>query len=138
MTEFKKVLDDASFIFNKEQYAADASKAFKSSIGIRNMTAKYIGDKSQQTSNRYSYIGGMRNMPYAHLADALIDVTKDSDEEEKLRVRCAEVLGWYVRAYNRSKIVENLESYLNSGAKMPDAVRDEIIKTNNRLKAYMR
>jgi hypothetical protein len=138
MTEFNKVLDDASFIFNKEQYAADASKAFKSSIGIRNMTAKYIGDKSQQTSNRYSYIGGMRNMPYAHLADALIDVTKDSDEEEKLRVRCAEVLGWYVRAYNRSKIVENLESYLNSGAKMPDAVRDEIIKTNNRLKAYMR
>ena len=77
-------------------------------------------------------------MPYAHLADALIDVTKDSAEEEKLRVRCAEVLGWYVRAYNRSMIVENLESYLKSGAEMPDAVRDEIIKTNNRLKAYMR
>jgi hypothetical protein len=35
-------------------------------------------------------------------------------------------------------IVEKLQSYLDSGAEMPAAVRNEVVKTNGRLKAYMR
>ena len=102
------------------------------------MTARYIGDKNEKTSNRSSYIGGMRNMPYPHLADALITVVSDNTEEETLRIRCAEVLGWFVRAHNRGMIVEKLQSYLDNNIDVPEAVRDEIVKTNNRLKAYMR
>lgn len=138
LCEFRRVLADADFIYDKDAFGKEAEKAFKSATGIRDMTAKYIADKEQKTSNRASYIGGMRNMPYPHLAEALINVVLDNSEEDKLRVRCAEVLGWFVRAHNRGMIVERLQSCLDNGADMPDVVRDEIIKTNNRLKAYMR
>lgn len=136
--EFRKSLEEADFIYNKEEFGKEAEQAFKSATGIRDMTARYIGDKNEKTSNRSSYIGGMRNMPYPHLADALITVVSDNTEEETLRIRCAEVLGWFVRAHNRGMIVEKLQSYLDNNVDVPEAVRDEIVKTNNRLKAYMR
>ena len=103
---------------------------------MRDMSEEYIKDKSAQ--RRGSMIGGMRNMPYPMLADALIGLIKDNEEQEALRVRCAEVLGWYVRANNRAEIVEKLQSYLDSGVEIPDAVKNEVVKTNGRLKAYMR
>ena len=136
--QFTKVLENSDFIFDKEVFGSDAGRAFKSSVGIRNMTLKYIRTKDESPKWRASYIGGMRNMPYAHLGEDLVNIVTDNNEDEKLRVKAAEVLGWYVRAHNRGILVEKLQNCLNTDAQMPEAVRNEIIKTNNRLKAYMR
>ena len=136
--EFNKAVDKADFIFDKEQFKADGAKNFRGSIATRDNSKKCIEDKTRSTSSRLSYINGMRNCPYPLLAESLIAVAVDSQEDEVLRVKCAEVLGWYVRAHNRGMIVEKLQAYLDSGAEMPAAVRNEIVKTNGRLKAYMR
>lgn len=136
--EFRKALEKADFIFDKEAFGAEAEKKFDGSIRVRNMTEKLIKDKTQKTANRMSYINGMRNCPYPLLAEGLVTIVTDSEEEEVLRVKCAEVLGWYVRAHNRGMIVEKLQAYLDSNVEMPEAVRNEIVKTNGRLKAYMR
>ena len=105
---------------------------------MRNSTKEYIYDKDSKPGRRAMFIGGMRNMPYPQLAEGLVGIVTDNAEDEKLRVKCAEVLGWFVRAYNRGMIVEKLNAYLESGAEMPEAVRDEIVKTNGRLEVYMR
>lgn len=136
--EFRKALDEADFIYNKEEFGAKAEKGFKSSIKMRDSSAKYIQNKSLEAKWRNSYIGGMRNLPYPELADGLIGIVSDNDEDDALRIKCAEVLGWYVRAYNREMIVEKLQAYLDSGKEMPADLREEIVKTNGRLKAYMR
>ena len=133
---FKKAVDESEFVFDKEAFYNKGAKRFRSGTRMRDMSEEYIKDKSAQ--RRGSMIGGMRNMPYPMLADALIGLIKDNEEKEALRVRCAEVLGWYVRANNRAEIVEKLQSYLDSGVEIPDAVKNEVVKTNGRLKAYMR
>ena len=136
--EFRKALADADFIFNKEEFGAEAERNFKGGIATRDRSKQCIEDKSLKTSSRLTYVNGMRNCPYPLLAESLITVVTDSQEDEVLRVKCAEVLGWYVRAHNRGMIVEKFEDYLESGVEMPAAVRNEIVKTNGRLKAYMR
>lgn len=136
--EFRKALENADFIYDKEAFGAEAEDRFDGSVRVRNMTQKCIEDKSMKASNRISYINGMRNCPYPLLAKGLVSIITDAQEDETLRVKCAEVLGWFVRAHNRGMIVEKLQSYLESGAEMPAAVRNEVIKTNGRLKAYMR
>ena len=138
LQEFRKAVDEADFIFNKEEFKAEGEKNFRGGILTRDRSKECIEDKTRSTSSRLSYINGMRNCPYPLLAESLIAVVVDSQEDEVLRVKCAEVLGWYVRAHNRGMIVEKLQAYLDSDAVMPAAVRNEIVKTNGRLKAYMR
>jgi hypothetical protein len=138
VTEFRKVLAETDFIYDKEAFGAETERTFNSGVKVREMTRKCIEDKTMSTSNRISYINGMRNCPYPLLAEGLVSVITDGQEDETLRVKCAEVLGWFVRANNRDMIVEKLQSYLDSGAEMPAAVRNEVVKTNGRLKAYMR
>jgi len=138
LDEFYKTVDESEFIFDKERFKKEEGRLFKSAIGIRDMTEDYIKNKEEKPGRRSSYISGMRNCPYPLLADGLIDIVTDGAEHEKLRVKCAEVLGWYVRAHNRGDIVNKLQAFLDSGAEIPAAVRDEVVKTNGRLKAYMR
>ena len=133
---FEKAVQEADFIADKEAFCKYAAKQFKSSINMRNFSDENLKDKTLK--KRGSMLGGMRNMPYPMLADGLINLIKDTEEEETLRVRCAEILGWYVRAYNRAEIVEKLQTYLDSDVEIPAAVRNEVIKTKGRLKAYMR
>ena len=80
----------------------------------------------------------MRNQPYPQYAESLLSIVRDPNEVEKARVQCAEVLGWYVRAWNRKEIVDGIEAYLKSGEEMPEALRNELVKTRNRLEDYLR
>ena len=135
---FDKTLAEIDYIFNKEDFKKTADKVFQSAISIRDMTQEDLKDKSKSPERRGAYVGGMRNMPYAHMAEDLLNIVTDNNEDEKLRTKCAEVLGWYVRAHNRGMIVEKLQGFLESSQKAPEKVENEIVKTINRLKAYMR
>ena len=136
LKEFEKKFAEADWIYDRELFHKKAENCFRAAFSIESSTGKIIGDKNN--GYRKFYIGGMRNQPYPQYAESLLAIVRDSGEVENARVQCAEVLGWFIRAWNRKDIVDGIDAYLKSGEEMPEALRQELVKTKNRLGDYLR
>ena len=136
LKEFEKKFAEADWIYDKELFHKKAENCFRAAFSIESSTGKIIGDKNN--GYRKFYISGMRNQPYPQYAERLLAIVRDSGEVENARVQCAEVLGWFIRAWNRKDIVNGIDAYLKSGEEMPEALRNELVKTKNRLGDYLR
>lgn len=136
LKEFEKKFAEADWIYDKELFHKKAENCFRTAFSIESSTGKIIGDKNN--GYRKFYISGMRNQPYPQYAESLLAIVRDSGEVENARVQCAEVLGWFIRAWNRKDIVDGIDAYLKSGEEMPEALRNELVKTKNRLGDYLR
>lgn len=134
--EFEKKFAEADWIYDRELFHKKAENCFRAAFSIESSTGKIIGDKNN--GYRKFYISGMRNQPYPQYAESLLAIVRDSGEVENARVQCAEVLGWFIRAWNRKDIVDGIDAYLKSGEEMPEALRNELVKTKNRLGDYLR
>lgn len=136
LKEFEKKFAEADWIYDRELFHKKAENCFRAAFSIESSTGKIIGDKNN--GYRKFYISGMRNQPYPQYAESLLAIVRDPNEVEKARVQCAEVLGWFIRAWNRKDIVAGIDAYLKSGEEMPEALRNELVKTKNRLGDYLR
>lgn len=136
LKEFEKKFAEADWIYDRELFHKKAENCFRAAFSIESSTGKIIGDKNN--GYRKFYISGMRNQPYPQYAESLLAIVRDSGEVENARVQCAEVLGWFIRAWNRKGIVDGIDAYLKSGEEMPEALRNELVKTKNRLGDYLR
>lgn len=136
LKEFEKKFAEADWIYDRELFHKKAENCFRAAFSIESSTGKIIGDKNN--GYRKFYIGGMRNQPYPQYAESLLAIVRDSGDVENARVHCAEVLGWFIRAWNRKDIVDGIDAYLKSGEEMPEALRNELVKTKNRLGDYLR
>lgn len=136
LKEFEKKFAEADWIYDRELFHKNAENCFRAAFSIESSTGKIIGDKNN--GYRKFYISGMRNQPYPQYAESLLAIVRDSGEVENARVQCAEVLGWFIRAWNRKEIVDGIDAYLKSGEEMPEALRNELVKTKNRLGDYLR
>ena len=136
LKEFEKKFAEADWIYDRELFHKKAENCFRAAFSIESSTGKIIGDKNN--GYRKFYISGMRNQPYPQYAESLLAIVRDSGEVENARVQCAEVLGWFIRAWNRKDIVDGIDAYLKSGEEMPEALRQELVKTKNRLGDYLR
>lgn len=136
LKEFEKKFAEADWIYDRELFHKKAENCFRAAFSIESSTGKIIGDKNN--GYRKFYISGMRNQPYPQYAESLLAIVRDSGEVENARVQCAEVLGWFIRAWNRKDIVDGIDAYLKSGEEMPEALRNELVKTKNRLGDYLR
>lgn len=136
LQEFEKKFAEADWIYDRELFHKKAENCFRAAFSIESSTGKIIGDKNN--GYRKFYISGMRNQPYPQYAESLLAIVRDSGEVENARVQCAEVLGWFTRAWNRKDIVDGIDAYLKSGEEMSEALRNELVKTKNRLGDYLR
>ena len=136
LKEFEKKFAEADWIYDRELFHKKAENCFRAAFSIESSTGKIIGDKNN--GYRKFYISGMRNQPYPQYAESLLAIVRDSGEVENARVQCAEVIGWFIRAWNRKDIVDGIDAYLKSGEEMPEALRNELVKTKNRLGDYLR
>lgn len=136
LKEFEKKFAEVDWIYDRELFHKKAENCFRAAFSIESSTGKIIGDKNN--GYRKFYISGMRNQPYPQYAESLLAIVRDSGEVENARVQCAEVLGWFIRAWNRKDIVDGIDAYLKSGEEMPEALRNELVKTKNRLGDYLR
>lgn len=135
---FQKAVDAADFLYDKAKFTSDALAAFSPMCNIEGYTEEAVEHSEWKDRSRLIYIAGMRNNPYPQLAGKMVGIVKNDAESETIRVKVAEVLGWYVRAYNRGEIYSSLSEYLESGVQMPQSVRDEVTKTLGRLSVYMK
>lgn len=134
--EFEKQFAEADWIYDREHFHKEASDLFRQAFSLESSTGAALRDKDDKF--RKFYISGMRNQPYPQHAGTLMAIVCDSRESEDTRIQCAEVLGWFVRAWNRAEIVRRIDEYLNSGADTPEKLENELIKTRKRLENYMK
>ena len=85
-----------------------------------------------------SEIRAFRNHPehqqYAHLLGLLAD----TNVEKLTRIYIAEAFGWFSQSMYRKEIVAGLKDILAQQPSMDDQLKDEIIKTINRLEFKIR
>ena len=135
-TSFEKRLAENEFVFDKDDFKKDAMKIVNSAESIRDLVLENLADTTLSTRRRLLFCNTFRNSPDASSADAVIARIEDNGEVEAVRVACAEMLGWYTYAWNRTAIINELSKYVEGCAE--PLVAAEVRKTIARLKAYTR
>ncbi|GGH18380.1 hypothetical protein FAZ19_11705 [Sphingobacterium alkalisoli] len=95
-----------------------------------------LTDTTKADKDRISEMNSLRLYRQHALIPTLISIAQDQEESAELRKTALDVMGWYVISVHRPKIQEACELILNQ-EKAPKEVKDEALKTKNRLRAKM-
>ncbi|MBR7156985.1 MAG: HEAT repeat domain-containing protein [Bacteroidales bacterium] len=85
-----------------------------------------------------SEIRAFRNHPEHQQYDHLLGLLADTNVEKLTRIYIAEAFGWFSQSMYRKEIVGGLKDILAQQPSMDDELKDEIIKTINRLEFKIR
>lgn len=133
-----KAIEDSDFIFDKKLFAEKAEEIYGNGIRMGESTLKKLTSPELKEADESIYMSGIKNNPYPYMADILLEIIKSPEYKLSLRCQAAETLGWYVRAWNKKMICGRLEEYLDSGSEIPAELSDEIIRTTNILKSFLK
>lgn len=135
----QKVLGGADWLYDKEGFLKEAMRrADYAANQFENMRDLVLNTENASAKKRIAHTKNLRNNPYPLLANDIIKVVKDNSEDLNLRINFAEYLGWYVRAWNKVDIVNQLKAYTQGTEEIPAELKNEIIKSINRLSEYTR
>lgn len=118
---------DTSYIKKLSEYLSRQKAGIEKDFAIFN-------NPTSTTKELLSQITAFRNKPIAMAITPLLNVLKDENRAEELRVASAETLGWYSLFYDKANIIKELEAFHTPNKK----VMNEITKTINRLKSKNR
>lgn len=93
---------------------------------------KALNDSSLSEKEKLSEITSLRLYRHHVVIPDLINVAQDTKNSEAVRVAALEALGWFTLSYQRDNIVNGCEELIKSDA--PKAVKNEALKTKNRIK----
>ncbi|MCK5739879.1 HEAT repeat domain-containing protein [bacterium] len=91
-----------------------------------------IADDSLKMKKRISSVRTFRNYRFHKAVPTLISMAEDTTMDAKLRTAIIEALGWFTYSYNRNLIIDACTK-LAVNSDQPDMVRNEALKTKNRL-----
>lgn len=138
----ERKVNASGMVNDKETFLSLAENYYKGPCSMAASTTRILDDPEAKTADKDLYMMGMRNNPYPFLADRLTEIIRNENEELAFRTDAASVLGWFVRAWNRTEIIDSLQEMLDtadkSGSRLPTALHEEIRKTIARLKVYCR
>ncbi|MBO4535754.1 MAG: hypothetical protein J5702_00960 [Bacteroidales bacterium] len=134
------IFDDAiekADLYDKDAFRKNVEASLNSA---RNMYVSSLRAMTDPEYKRYkkSFTTSLRNNPYPALVPDALRKLSDTSEDVQYRILLAEALGWYVRAWNRADIIAGCEKILAAEPAMDPTLADELTKTINRLKEYMR
>ena len=125
-----------SFIFNKEEFLAEANKQFDGAASMREYMMGLLTNPETAPRRFSSFANSIRNTPDPKYVPHLIAIVQDAGRDMQMRIDAAEALGWYSRYEGKQQIISAFEAQLPQT--QDPALRDELHKTINRLKAYSR
>jgi hypothetical protein len=134
--EFEKQLSQNSAIYDKARAKDQFFKRIESrerlAAGSLNLT-----DKKMKKGERLFSVSFLRNNNYHTPVERYLATLADKSEDPLIRLRLAEALGWYTYSYKKQIIIDSCKKI---ASEEPDgsALKNELIKTANRLQTYMR
>lgn len=134
--EIKRQFADNKSYFDKEAALENFEKTLASRRSIAKM-ADGVTDKSRPVNVRISAVKMLRNNAYHTKVDSFIKVLEDKSEDLTLRVKLAEALGWFTLSEKRENILDAFKK-IASAPDTDKVLKDELLKSINRIEVYMR
>ncbi len=123
-------------LFDKEKSLADFK--FKMDSGRRlSKSSLDLADQNKKMSSRLMSVSILRNNSYHTKVDSYLKVLGDSGQDLNLRIKLAEALGWFTLSYRKGDIISACKS-LSDEQGLDQRLKNELLKTANRLEIYMR
>ena len=117
---------------HRASYSADCALDVINGSKMYNRYVNLAANKEASVLKRVDAIRTFRNNKVLPAIPVMLDMVKDSAEDEYLRTVAAEVLGWYTLSCEKAQIVNSLSEILQAGVQS-EKVRVEIEKTIKRL-----
>ena len=143
MMDMEKLSDEIKrqFAENKSYYDKESAlENFDKTLASRRSIAKMadaVTDKSKPVNVRISAVKMLRNNAYHTKVESFIKVLQDKSEDLTLRVKLAEALGWFTLSEKRESILSAFKK-IASETDTDKALKDELLKSINRIEVYMR
>ncbi len=118
---------DSSYMNELSEYLPRQKKGLERDFTL-------IGNPESTTKQIQSEISRFRNKPITKAIEALLNIVKNENLEEELRVSAAETLGWYNLHYDKATIIKKLNAFQTSNPKL----MNEVTKTIHRLEGKNR
>ena len=118
---------DSSYMNELSEYLPRQKKGLERDFAL-------IGNPESTTKQIQSEISRFRNKPITKAIEPLLNVVKNENLEEELRVSAAETLGWYNLHYDKATIIKKLNAFQTSNPKL----MNEVTKTIHRLEGKNR
>lgn len=133
----KKEVFNSSYIFNKDKYWDKINQSIDSRERMLLSTWDCVINSGKSEKERLTYISGIRNNPYPQMVDDILVSLSKSSEPLKVRIAMAEALGWYTYSSRKNDIILACQKIINNDDKLDQDLKEELLKTSNRLKTYM-
>lgn len=134
--EIRNQIDQSSSLFNKEEAWSEFSSTLASRKRIAEMSMQ-IADTTLKLSRRLMGVSAIRNNNYHTQVPTYLEVLRDTEQPLNLRVKLAEALGWFTLSYRKDEIIAACRQ-LAATPGVDLKLKNELVKTVNRLEVYMR
>jgi hypothetical protein len=129
-------IERSESLFNKEEVRSEFTAELESRKRIAEMGME-IGDTTQKLSSRLLGVSTIRNNSYHAKVDHYLDVLGDPSQPPELRIKLAEALGWFTLSYRKGEIIAACRQ-LEANPDVDQRLKNELVKTVNRLEVFMR
>lgn len=136
--QLKEAVGKSESIYDKEKFLANAMLSFESKERMMKNAWASIIDSQSPVKERLLSISMLRNNPYSSLVDDALVVLKNTKEPLEVRIALAESLGWYTLSFKKPQIIEACQHIVANEQNLDANLADELAKSLNRLKTYMR
>lgn len=134
--EVLKQIENSISLFDKEKSTADFKTKMDSHRRLSRMGMD-IADTTVKMSSRLMGVSTLRNNNYHTGVDRYLRVLGDSHQDLNLRIKLAEALGWFTLSYRKADIISACKN-LAAETGLDQKLKNELLKTANRLEVYMR
>ncbi len=134
---FSKKVENGGYVFNESSFKEKFIKQVQQNKKLQTMVLSMILDNGLSEKKKCSYLTFIKNNPSVTILSDLLGVLKDNSQSESFRTKIAEVLGWYTNCSRKQEIIDVCNTVLLNG-NCGKPLSDELTKSINRLKTYMR
>lgn len=131
LEEFNRQFKDCDFYFDKEKIREKIEKSIRYNVGRWDEEVEKIYSGKGTKKEQLSAIRILRNNPLHTKVPQLLDFVKICKDEE-VQLALVEAFGWFNLSHTAPQICEVMKR-LKDNAIYPDRVRQEALKTVNRL-----
>ncbi|MEI7424249.1 MAG: hypothetical protein WCK18_19255 [Prolixibacteraceae bacterium] len=129
-------IEKSKSFFDKEKCGKETLEKIDSRTRLSTM-GQELEDRNLKMSKRLMSVSFLRNNCYHLKVDEYLRILNNPKEDLQLRIKLAEALGWFTLSYRKKDIISSCLAI--SGDQSIDAsLKNELLKTANRLKEYTR
>lgn len=129
-------INTSTFLYDRKKCLASFKAKMDSRRGISEMGTD-VADTTKKMRTRLMGVSSLRNNNYHVNTGTYLSVLADPQQDLNLRIKLAEALGWFTLSFRKGDIIDSCKKLASLSSTDPK-LKNELLKTVNRLELYMR